>query len=169
MFFFFYRKPDKVNDTITKNILRRGQVNKDTDGKELKTDFINSESFEKDPLKQDKKKLIWSLSGLRDKNKNDESDRLAPTDRHELTKMNQTTCTEDGYLSNQGDFSVTKLTMNQTEDNQNGEKSVGFDVIRYSNPEHEVRNTWHNSTSSITSTENSDESNDLDFDNSLRF
>lgn len=101
-----------MNDTITKNILRRGQVNKDTDGKELKTDFINSESFEKDPLKQDKKKLIWSLSGLRDKNKNDESDRLAPTDRHELTKMNQTTCTEDGYLSNQGDFSVTKLTMN---------------------------------------------------------
>lgn len=167
--FFFYRKPDTVNDTITINNSRRGKVNQDTDGKELRTDFINSESFEKDPLKQEKRKLIWSLSGIVVKKNNDESDTFAPTDGHELTKRNQTTCTEDGYLSNQGDFSVTKLTMNQTEDNQNGEKSVGVDSILYSNPEHEVRTTWHNSTSSITSTENSDESNDLDFDNSLRF
>lgn len=163
------RKPDKVNDTKTKNISRRGQVNKETDDKELRTNFINSESFEKYPLKQEKIKLLWSLSGRVVKKTNDESDTFAPTDRQEITKRNQTTCTEDRDLPNQRDFSVTKLTMNQTEDNQNGDKSVGVDGIRYSNPEHEVRTTWHHSTSSVTSTENSDESNDLDFDNSLRF
>lgn len=136
------RKPDKVDNTITKNISRRGQVNKDTDDKELRTDFINS--FEKDSLKQEKRKLIWSLSGILVKTNNDESDTFAPTDRHGFTKTNQTTYTEDKHLSNQGEFSVLKLTMNQTEDNQNGEKSVGFEGIRYSNQEHEVHTTRHN-------------------------
>lgn len=147
------RKPDKVNDTNTKTISRRGQVNKDTDDKELRT-FINSESFEKDPLKEEKRKLFWSLSGILVKTNKDESDTFAPTDRHEFTKTNQTTYTEDKHLSNQGEFSVLKLTMNQTEDNQNGEKSVGFEGIRYSNQEHEVHTTRHNKTNS---TENSDE------------
>lgn len=155
--FFFYRKPDKVNDTNTTNISRRGQVNKETDDKELRTNFINSEFFDKGLLNQEKRKLFWSLSGILVKTYNDESDTSAPTDRHEFTERNQTTCTEDGYLSNQGDFSVTKLTMNQTEDNQNGEKSVGVDGIRYSKQELEVHTTRHNSTLSITSTENSDE------------
>lgn len=139
---YLSRKPDKVDNTITKNISRRGQVNKDTDDKELRTDFINS--FEKDSLKQEKRKLIWSLSGILVKTNNDESDTFAPTDRHGFTKTNQTTYTEDKHLSNQGEFSVLKLTMNQTEDNQNGEKSVGFEGIRYSNQEHEVHTTRHN-------------------------
>lgn len=150
------RKPDKENDTNTKNMSRRGQVNKETDHKELRTNFSNSESFEKDPLNQEKRKLFWSLSGILVKTYKDESDTFAPTDRHGFTKRNQTTCTEDKHLSNQREFSVMKLTMNQTEDNQNGEKSVGFDSIRYINPEHEVHTTRYNSTSSITSTENSD-------------
>lgn len=158
-----------MNDTNTTNISRRGQVNKETDDKELRTNFINSESFEKEPLKQEKRKLLWSLSGCVVKKNNDEGNTLAPTDRYGFTKRNQTTCTEDRHLSNQGGVSVMKLKMNETEDNQNDEKSAGVDGIRYSNPEHEVRTTWHNSTSSITSTENSDESNDLDFDNSVRF
>lgn len=139
---YLSRKPDKVDNTITKNISRRGQVIKDTDDKELRTDFINS--FEKDSLKQEKRKLIWSLSGILVKTNNDESDTFAPTDRHGFTKTNQTTYTEDKHLSNQGEFSVLKLTMNQTEDNQNGEKSVGFEGIRYSNQEHEVHTTRHN-------------------------
>lgn len=142
-----------MNDTNTKTISRRGHVNKDTDDKELRT-FINSESFEKDPLKQEKRKLFWSLSGILVKTDNDESDTFAPTDRHGFTKTNQTTYTEDKHLSSQGEFSVLKLTMNQTEDNQNGEKSVGFEGIRYSNQEHEVHTTRHNKTNS---TENSDE------------
>lgn len=107
-----------------------------------------------DPLKQEKRKLFWSLSGILVKTDNDESDTFAPTDRHGFTKTNQTTYTEDKHLSNQGEFSVLKLTMNQTEDNQNGEKSVGFEGIRYSNQEHEVHTTRHNKTNS---TENSDE------------
>lgn len=148
-----FRKPDKVNDTNTKTISRRGQFNKYTDDKELRT-FINSESFEKDPLKQEKRKLFWSLSGILVKTDNDESDTIAQTDRHGFTKTNQTTYTEDKHLSNQGEFSVLKLTMNQTEDNQNGEKSVGFEGIRYSNQEHEIHTTRHNKTNS---TENSDE------------
>lgn len=139
---YLSRKPDKVDNTITKNISRRGQVIKDTDDKELRTNFINS--FEKDSLKQEKRKLIWSLSGILVKTNNDESDTFAPTDRHGFTKTNQTTYTEDKHLSNQGEFSVLKLTMNQTEDNQNGEKSVGFEGIRYSNQEHEVHTTRHN-------------------------
>lgn len=145
-----------MNDTNTKSISRRGQVTKETEDKELRT-FINSESFEKDPLKQEKRKLFWSLSGILVKITNDESDTFAPTDRYGFTKRNQTTCTEDRHLSNQGEFSGMKLNMNQTEDNQNGEKSVGFDGIWYSNQEHEVHITRHNSTPSITSTENSDE------------
>lgn len=145
-----------MNDTNTKTISRRGQVTKETEDKELRT-FINSESFEKDPLKQEKRKLFWSLSGILVKITNDESDTFAPTDRYGFTKRNQTTCTEDRHLSNQGKFSGMKLNMNQTEDNQNGEKSVGFDGIWYSNQEHEVHITRHNSTLSITSTENSDE------------
>lgn len=80
-------------------------------------------SFEKDPLKKEKRKLYWSLSGSVVKKHSDESDTLVPTDRHGFTKRNQTTCTEDGYLSNQGEFSVMKSTMNQTEDNQNGQKN----------------------------------------------
>lgn len=151
------RKPDKVNDTNTKNISRRGQVNKDTDDKELRTNFIISESFEKDPLKQEKRKLLWSLSGSVVEKTNDESNTFAPTDRYEFTERNQTTCTENRHLSNQGEFSVMKLNTNQTEDNQNAEKSVGFDGIWYSNQEHKVNTTRHNSTQSITSTENSDE------------
>lgn len=126
-----------MNDTNPKNISRRGQVNKETYDKDLRTNFINSEFFEMDPLNQEKRKLFWSLSGILVKTYNDESDTSAPTDRH--------------------DFSVTKLAMNQTEDNQNGEKSVGFDGIWYSNQEDEVHTTRHNSTPSITSTENSDE------------
>lgn len=146
-----------MNDTNTKNISRRGQVNKDTDDKELRTNFIISESFEKDPLKQEKRKLLWSLSGSVVEKTNDESNTFAPTDRYEFTERNQTTCTENRHLSNQGEFSVMKLNTNQTEDNQNAEKSVGFDGIWYSNQEHKVNTTRHNSTQSITSTENSDE------------
>lgn len=142
-----------MNDTITKNFSRRGQVNKDTDDKELRTDFINFESFEKDHLKQEKRKLFWSLSGILVKTYNDERD----TSSQGFTKRNQTTCAEDKHLSNQGGCSVGKLTMNQAEDNQNGEKSVGFDGIWNSNQEHKVNTTRHNSTPSITSTENSDE------------
>lgn len=137
------RKPDKANDTKTKNISRRGQVNKETDDIELKINFINSESFEKDHLMEEKRKLYWSLSGSVVKKHSDESDTFLPT-----------ACTEDGYLSNQGEFSVMKSTMNQTEDNQNGEKTDRFDGIPYENPKHKVYNTRHNSTSSITSTEN---------------
>lgn len=148
------RKPDKLNDTNTTNISLRGQVNKETDDKELRTNFINSEFFEKDPLNQEKRKLFWSLSGILVKRYNDENDTSAPTDRHGFTKKNQTICTEDRHLSNQGELSVMKLNMNQTEDNQNGEKSVGFDGIWYSNQEHEVHTTRHNKTNS---TENSDE------------
>lgn len=148
------RKPDKLNDTNTTNISLRGQVNKETDDKELRTNFINSEFFEKDPLNQEKRKLFWSLSGILVKRYNDESDTSAPTDTHGFTKKNQTTCTEDRHLSNQGELSVMKLNMNQTEDNQNGEKSVGFDGIWYSNQEHEVHTTRYNKTNS---TENSDE------------
>lgn len=151
---FFYRKPDKLNDTNTTNISLRGQVNKETDDKELRTNFINSEFFEKDPLNQEKRKLFWSLSGILVKRYNDEYDTSAPTDRHGFTKKNQTICTEDRHLSNQGELSVMKLNMNQTEDNQNGEKSFGFDGIWYSNQEHEVHTTRHNKTNS---TENSDE------------
>lgn len=130
---FFYRKPDKVNNTNTTNSSRRRQVTKETEDKELRTNFINSESFEKDPLKQEKRKLFWSLSGSVVKKTNDESKTFAPTDRYGFTKRNQTTCTENRHLSNQGEFSGMKLNMNQTEDNQNGEKSVGFDGIWYSN------------------------------------
>lgn len=148
------RKPDKLNDTNTTNISLRGQVNKETDDKELRTNFINSEFFEKDPLNQEKRKLFWSLSGILVKRYNDENDTSAPTDRHGFTKKNQTICTEDRHLSNQGELSVMKLNMNQTEDNQNGEKSFGFDGIWYSNQEHEVHTTRHNKTNS---TENSDE------------
>lgn len=126
-----------MNDTNPNNISRRGQVNKETYDKDLRTNFINSEFFEMDPLNQEKRKLFWSLSGILVKTYNDESDTSAPTDRH--------------------DFSVTKLALNQTEDNQNGEKSVGFDGIWYSNQKDEVHTTRHNSTPSITSTENSDE------------
>lgn len=148
------RKPDKLNDTNTTNISLRGQVNKETDDKELRTNFINSEFFEKDPLNQEKRKLFWSLSGILVKRYNDENDTSAPTDRHGFTKKNQTICTEDRHLSNQGELSVMKLNMNQTEDNQNGENSFGFDGIWYSNQEHEVHTTRHNKTNS---TENSDE------------
>lgn len=98
--------------------------------------------------------MFWSLSGILVKRYNDESDTSAPTDTHGFTKKNQTTCTEDRHLSNQGELSVMKLNMNQTEDNQNGEKSVGFDGIWYSNQEHEVHTTRYNKTNS---TENSDE------------
>lgn len=70
---------------------------------------------------EEKRKLYWSLSGSVVKKHSDESDTFVPTDRHEFTKRNQTTCTEDVYLSNQG-FSVMKSTMTQTEDNQNGKK-----------------------------------------------
>lgn len=98
--------------------------------------------------------MFWSLSGILVKRYNDENDTSAPTDRHGFTKKNQTICTEDRHLSNQGELSVMKLNMNQTEDKQNGEKSFGFDGIWYSNQEHEVHTTRHNKTNS---TENSDE------------
>lgn len=92
---------------------------------------------------EEKRKLYWSLSGSVVKKHSDESDTFLPT-----------ACTEDGYLSNQGEFSVMKSTMNQTKDIQNGEKTDRFDGIRCENLEHKVYNTRHNSTSSITSTEN---------------
>lgn len=107
--------------------------------------------------------MYWRLTGSLVKINNDKSDTFALTDRHEFTKGNQTTCTEDEYVSKQGEFSVMKPTINQTVDNQNGEQSVGFEGNRYKNPEHEVHYTSHNSTSSNTSTENSDESNGLEF------
>lgn len=52
---------------------------------------------------EEKRKLYWSLSGSVVKKHSDESDTFLPT-----------TCTEDGYLSNQGEFSVMRSTMNQT-------------------------------------------------------
>lgn len=107
--------------------------------------------------------MFWRLTGSFVTKQNDANDTFELTDRQEFRKRNQTTCTEYRYVSKQGEFSVMKPTMNQTVDNQNGEKSVGFESNRYKNQGHEVHNTSHNSTSSITSTDIYDESNGLDF------
>lgn len=52
--------------------------------------------------------MYWRLTGSVVKINNDENDTFALTDRSEITKGNQTTCTEDGYVSKQGEFSVMK-------------------------------------------------------------
>lgn len=140
-----------MDDTKTKNISHQGQVNYKTDDKEPKTIIMNT--FEKDPLKREKGKMYWNLTGSSIEINKYESNTFALTNRPKLTEKNQTTNTEDGYVSNQEEFSVMKPTMNQTVDDKKRGKSVGFEGNSYKNPEHEVHDTSQKSTSTITSTE----------------
>lgn len=153
------------------------QVKKESDEKELKEDLmkINSKLFEKCHLDIRKRKMVkrYTCKEKDVKINDDERIKIAPTFDNDSTIYNQTTYVEDEYVSSKEDLPVLDSPNTQTVIYQKDDHTVCFKGNGYEdtgkNKEIKVPNSSFDLSLPIISSEHSDDSNDLDFDNTDMF